>query len=98
MLDSETGALAVMRRPIHDRSENRRGLGGVARSFSRTRRRRLAIIGTGVQARSHLEALAHVRSIREVRVWSPRAESRRTFHRRHAAALARADRRGWLGA
>jgi ornithine cyclodeaminase/alanine dehydrogenase-like protein (mu-crystallin family) len=38
----------------------------------------LAIIGSGVQARSHLNALRLVRDFREVRVWSPR----------HAAAFA----------
>ncbi len=32
----------------------------------------LAIIGSGVQARSHLEALRLVRDFRDVRVWSPR--------------------------
>ena len=32
----------------------------------------LAIIGSGVQARSHLEALRLVRGFEEVRVWSPR--------------------------
>jgi ornithine cyclodeaminase/alanine dehydrogenase-like protein (mu-crystallin family) len=32
----------------------------------------LTIIGSGVQARSHLEALRLVRDFREVRVWSPR--------------------------
>jgi alanine dehydrogenase len=32
----------------------------------------LAIIGSGVQARSHLEALRLVRDFREIRVWSPR--------------------------
>jgi alanine dehydrogenase len=32
----------------------------------------LAILGSGVQARSHLEALRIVREFREVRVWSPR--------------------------
>ena len=32
----------------------------------------LAILGSGVQARSHLEALRLVRHFREVRVWSPR--------------------------
>jgi alanine dehydrogenase len=32
----------------------------------------LAIIGSGVQARSHLEALRLVRQFEEVRVWSPR--------------------------
>jgi alanine dehydrogenase len=31
----------------------------------------LAILGSGVQARSHLEALRHVRAFRDVRVWSP---------------------------
>jgi len=31
----------------------------------------LGILGSGVQARSHLEALRLVRSFREVRVWSP---------------------------
>jgi len=32
----------------------------------------LAILGSGVQARSHLEALRLVRNFEEVRVWSPR--------------------------
>lgn len=32
----------------------------------------LALLGAGVQARSHLEALRLVRDLREVRVWSPR--------------------------
>src|SRR5713101_2409920 len=31
----------------------------------------LAILGSGVQAKSHLAALRHVRSFKEVRVWSP---------------------------
>jgi ornithine cyclodeaminase/alanine dehydrogenase-like protein (mu-crystallin family) len=32
----------------------------------------LAILGSGVQAGSHLTALGHVRSFKEVRVWSPK--------------------------
>jgi ornithine cyclodeaminase/alanine dehydrogenase-like protein (mu-crystallin family) len=32
----------------------------------------LGILGAGVQARSHLEALRLVRTFREIRVWSPR--------------------------
>jgi len=32
----------------------------------------LAILGSGVQARSHLEAMRLVRNVDEVRVWSPR--------------------------
>jgi alanine dehydrogenase len=41
----------------------------------------LAIIGTGVQARSHLQAITSVRDIREVRVWSPTESSRAGFVR-----------------
>src|SRR4029078_4832401 len=33
----------------------------------------LAIIGSGVQARSHLEALKRVRTLTKIRVWSPNA-------------------------
>ncbi len=39
----------------------------------------LALIGSGVQARSHLEALVRVRAIREVRVWSPNAKRCKQF-------------------
>ena len=41
----------------------------------------LAIIGSGVQARSHLAALSRVRALREVRVWSPSDDRRRAFAR-----------------
>jgi ornithine cyclodeaminase/alanine dehydrogenase-like protein (mu-crystallin family) len=46
----------------------------------------LAILGSGVQAQSHLEALRLVRDFREVRVWSPRNAS--AFARRHEVQLA----------
>jgi ornithine cyclodeaminase len=39
----------------------------------------LALIGSGVQARSHLEAIALVRPLREIRVWSPDAGRRGRF-------------------
>jgi ornithine cyclodeaminase len=49
----------------------------------------LAILGSGVQARSHLRAFSHVRALRDVRVWSPSESHRRTFaeemHREIAA-------------
>lgn len=41
----------------------------------------LAIVGTGVQGRSHLEAITTVRHVREVRVWSPTDSSRAAFVR-----------------
>jgi alanine dehydrogenase len=41
----------------------------------------LALIGSGVQARSHLEAIGLVRQLRNVRVWSPTAARRDAFVR-----------------
>jgi alanine dehydrogenase len=41
-------------------------------ALARTESSVLAILGSGVQARSHLEAMRIVRTFREVRVWSPR--------------------------
>jgi alanine dehydrogenase len=41
----------------------------------------LAIVGSGVQARSHLEALARVRPLTDIRVWSPSRERREQFVR-----------------
>ncbi|HTY80865.1 MAG TPA: NAD(P)-binding domain-containing protein, partial [Candidatus Bathyarchaeia archaeon] len=42
----------------------------------------LAILGSGVQARSHLEAIRLVRELQDVRVWSPR--NARAFADRHS--------------
>ena len=39
----------------------------------------MAILGSGVQARSHLRAFSHVRALRDVRVWSPSEIHRREF-------------------
>jgi ornithine cyclodeaminase/alanine dehydrogenase-like protein (mu-crystallin family) len=46
----------------------------------------LAILGSGVQAASHLAALRHVRSFTAVRVWSPRHAQ--DFAARHGVAAA----------
>ena len=46
----------------------------------------LAILGSGVQAKSHLAALRHVRSFKEVRVWSPRHAAE--FAQRHGVKVA----------
>src|SRR4029077_12947657 len=39
----------------------------------------LAILGSGVQARSHVEALRLVRRFKEIRVWSPTPEHANQF-------------------
>ena len=49
---------------------------------------RLAIIGAGVQARSHLSAMAAVRSLRRVRVWSRNPDRCRAFVRSAQTELA----------
>src|SRR5579863_4120271 len=46
-----------------------------------------AIIGSGFQARTQLEAVATVRSLREVRVWSRKPERRDEFARQCADTL-----------
>ena len=45
----------------------------------------LAILGAGTQARSHLDAMAAVRTLRRVRVWSRRPNSARDFTTRETA-------------
>ena len=39
----------------------------------------LALLGSGVQAKAHLEAIRHVRAIQEVRVWSQTPEHAKRF-------------------
>jgi len=50
-----------------------------ARLLARKDSKVLGILGSGVQARSHLEALRLAREFREVRVWSPTADRLRQF-------------------
>ncbi len=50
-----------------------------ARRLARKDARVLGVLGSGVQARSHLEALGCVRNFREVRVWSPNADRLQQF-------------------
>ena len=49
------------------------------RHLARPNARTLAILGSGVQALSHLEALPLVRDFDQIRVWSPNPERRRQF-------------------
>lgn len=45
----------------------------------------LALLGSGVQAATHLEALERVRAFREIRVWSRTPERARRFAQQHGA-------------
>jgi ornithine cyclodeaminase/alanine dehydrogenase-like protein (mu-crystallin family) len=46
------------------------------KALARPDARVLALLGSGVQARSHLEAIRRVRPLADIRVWSPRNASR----------------------
>jgi ornithine cyclodeaminase/alanine dehydrogenase-like protein (mu-crystallin family) len=59
-----------------------------ARHMARQDARVLGILGSGVQAASHLEALRCVRQIREVRVWSPTRANLERFVGEHAGVCA----------
>lgn len=82
LLDPETGALQALLDGRYITEARTAAVSAVSsRALARREASTLAIIGSGVQARSHLEALTHVHSasLREVRVWSPTAERRRAF-------------------
>src|SRR5213593_3238410 len=51
----------------------------------------LAILGSGVQARSHVEALRLARQFEEIRVWSPTKEHAERFAREIGATATSAD-------
>ena len=51
----------------------------------------LALLGSGVQALAHLEALRHVRELTEVRVWSRNPEHARRFAAAHGAVATDAE-------
>jgi ornithine cyclodeaminase/alanine dehydrogenase-like protein (mu-crystallin family) len=62
------------------------------RHLARPQCRVLALIGSGVQARAHLQALGRVRTLEEVRVWSRTPEHARRFAAEHRAVAAKDPR------
>lgn len=80
LLDPDTGALIALMDGRYITESRTAAVSAVsARHLARADAGTLAIIGSGVQARSHLEAYAAVRALREVRVWSPNPRSRERF-------------------
>ena len=80
LLDPETGALRAL---LDGRYITEARTAAVSAVSSRLLARRtaasLAIIGSGVQARSHLEALSRVHRLKQVAVWSPNKLHRDQF-------------------
>src|SRR2546425_4342796 len=72
LLDPETGALVALLDGRYITESRTAAVSAVSsRLLARKDASSLAIIGSGVQARSHLDALAHVHQFRCVSVWSP---------------------------
>lgn len=73
MLKAETGEpLAVMDGRLITEMRTAAASAVATQRLARPDAAVLGILGSGVQAKSHLAALRHVRSFKEVRVWSPR--------------------------
>ena len=80
MLDPRTGVVMAILDGRYITEARTAAVSAVsARLLAREDARVLGILGSGVQARSHLEALQLVRQFREVRVWSPTIERVRRF-------------------
>jgi ornithine cyclodeaminase len=89
LLDHVTGALTALMDGRYITEARTAAVSAVsARLLAREDAGRLAILGSGVQARSHLEAIPCVRPIRDIRVWSPNPESRDRFVREMAGTTA----------
>jgi ornithine cyclodeaminase len=72
LLDPETGALLALMDGRYITEARTAAVSAVSvQHLARDDARVLAIIGSGVQARSHLEAISRVRDLSDVRVWSP---------------------------
>ena len=80
LLDPETGALQALLDGRFITEARTAAVSAVSsRLLARKTSKSLAIIGSGVQARSHLEALSRVHTLRQVTVWSPNKLHRDAF-------------------
>ena len=80
LLDPETGALQAIMDGRYITEARTAAVSAVSTRFlAKPDASTLAIIGSGVQARSHLEAYQLVRQLKQVRIWSPKQRSREQF-------------------
>jgi len=78
--DPETGApLAVMDGRLITEMRTAAGSAAATKLLAPPDAKILAILGSGVQARSHVEALRLVRNFEEIRVWSPNKSHAESF-------------------
>ena len=88
LFDPDTGALQAVMDARYITEVRTAAVSAVSvRHMARPGASRLGIVGAGVQARSHLQIFAAVRSLTAVRVWSPDRAERETFAGDMAAHL-----------
>ena len=86
LLDPDTGEpLAVLDGGLITEMRTAAVSAAVTKHLAASDSRVLAILGSGVQAGAHLEALSQVRDFDEVRVWSRTPEHAERFAARHGA-------------
>src|SRR3954466_7953605 len=80
LLDPDTGALLALLDGRYITEARTAAVSAVSsRLLARTTAASLAILGSGVQAPSHLEALSSIHALRQVTVWSPNKLHRDEF-------------------
>jgi thiomorpholine-carboxylate dehydrogenase len=80
LVDSQTGTpLAIMDGRLITEMRTAAVSAGATKLLASPDAKILAILGSGVQARSHVEALRLVRQFKEIRVWSPTPENGERF-------------------
>jgi ornithine cyclodeaminase len=80
LLDARTGALLALLDGRYITEARTAAVSAVSsRLLARKTAQSVAILGSGVQARSHLEALSRVHRLRQVTVWSPNKLHRDAF-------------------
>src|SRR5271155_823512 len=80
LFDPETGALDAILDGRYITEARTAAVSAVsAKKLARKDASTLAILGSGVQARSHVEALGQVRQFSEIRAWSPTRTHLETF-------------------
>ncbi len=88
LYQTETGALlALLEADTLGRMRTGAASGVATKYMARADAARVGILGSGHQAPTQLEAIARVRRLAGVRVYSPNAERRRAFAEKMAAAL-----------
>ena len=86
LFESETGRpLAVLDGRLITEMRTAAVSAAVTRHLAPADTRVLALLGSGVQAHAHLEALRHVCHFEEVRVWSRTSAHAQRFAARHGA-------------